>query len=136
MRYELSEGELIVTPSTSYFHNEIRRHFNTRLRAFVESHGLGEVTSATDVKLVGETVRRPGKRRDPLGSGPMDSSGRLTAQKGCASRRPATRGAVTSGIMNMDYIVCDRDVFEGELNRAVVNESQGRHNQLQELAAP
>ena len=59
MRYELSEGELIVTPSASYFHNEIRDHLNTRLRAFVESRRLGGVTSGTDVKLVGETVRRP-----------------------------------------------------------------------------
>jgi Uma2 family endonuclease len=24
MRYELSEGQLIVTPSASFFHNEIR----------------------------------------------------------------------------------------------------------------
>jgi len=59
MWYELSEGELIVTPSASYFHNEIRDHLNARLRAFVETQGLGGVTSETDVKLVGETVRRP-----------------------------------------------------------------------------
>ena len=32
-----------------------------------------------------------------------------------------------------DYIICDRNIFEGELNRAVVNESQGSHNQLQGL---
>jgi Uma2 family endonuclease len=59
MRYELSEGELIVTPSASFFHNKTRDYLNARLGAFVESHGLGEVTSETDVKLVGETVRRP-----------------------------------------------------------------------------
>jgi Uma2 family endonuclease len=59
MRYELSEGELIVTPSASFFHNEIRDYFNAKLRAFVEIPRLGEVTSETDVKLVGETVRRP-----------------------------------------------------------------------------
>jgi Uma2 family endonuclease len=59
MRYELSEGELIVTPSASFFHNEIRDYLNRRLRAFVQSQGLGEVTSETDIKLVGETVRRP-----------------------------------------------------------------------------
>jgi Uma2 family endonuclease len=59
MRYELSEGELIVTPSASFFHNEIRDYLNARLRAFVESRRLGGVTSETDVKLVGETVRRP-----------------------------------------------------------------------------
>jgi Uma2 family endonuclease len=59
MRYELSEGELIVTPSASFFHNKLRDYLNARLGVFVESHGLGEVTSETDVKLVGETVRRP-----------------------------------------------------------------------------
>ena len=31
-----------------------------------------------------------------------------------------------------DYVVCDRNVFEHDLNKAVVNESKGRHNQLQE----
>jgi Uma2 family endonuclease len=59
MRYELSEGELIVTPSASFFHNRICDHLTAQLGAFVESHGLGEVTSETDIKLVGETVRRP-----------------------------------------------------------------------------
>jgi Uma2 family endonuclease len=59
VRYELNEGELIVTPSASAFHNEIRDDFNARLRAFAKSHKLGLVTSETDVKLVGETVRRP-----------------------------------------------------------------------------
>ncbi len=59
VRYELSEGELIVAPSSSAFHNEVRDDFNARLRAFVKSHRLGLLTSETDVKLVGETVRRP-----------------------------------------------------------------------------
>ena len=31
-----------------------------------------------------------------------------------------------------DYIICDRNVFAGQMNQAVVNESQGSHNQLQE----
>jgi Uma2 family endonuclease len=59
VRYELSEGELIVTPPANYFHNELRDHLNARLRGWVESKGLGGVTSETNVKLVGETVRRP-----------------------------------------------------------------------------
>ena len=59
VRYELSEGELIVTPSASAFHNNIRDDFNARLRAFTKSHKLGLVTSETDMRLVGETVRRP-----------------------------------------------------------------------------
>jgi parallel beta-helix repeat protein len=34
-----------------------------------------------------------------------------------------------------DYIFCNRNIFEGDLNKALVNESQGSHNQLQEPAA-
>jgi Uma2 family endonuclease len=59
VRYELSEGELIVTPSPNLFHNEMRDEFNARLRAFVKSHKLGRVVSEMDFKLVGEVVRRP-----------------------------------------------------------------------------
>src|SRR5690348_3830527 len=60
VRYELSEGELIVTPSPNYFHNKIRDEFNALLRAFVKSEKLGgSVISEMDFKLVGETVRRP-----------------------------------------------------------------------------
>jgi Uma2 family endonuclease len=58
-RYELSEGDLIVTPSANYFHNRTRDWFNVRLLPFVESRKLGALTSETDFKLVGETVRRP-----------------------------------------------------------------------------
>jgi len=59
VRYELSEGELIVTPSPSLFHNDLRDELNSRLRAFAKYHNLGRVTSETDTKLVGEVVRRP-----------------------------------------------------------------------------
>jgi Uma2 family endonuclease len=59
VRYELSDGQLIVTPSASYFHNGVRDRLNASLRAFVEARNLGGVTSETDVKLVGEVVRRP-----------------------------------------------------------------------------
>jgi Uma2 family endonuclease len=59
VRYELSEGELIVTPSPSYFHNEIRDEFNARLRAFVKKQKLGGVTSETDMQLADDVVRRP-----------------------------------------------------------------------------
>ena len=58
VRYELSEGELIVTPSANYFHNRIRDRFN-RLLALVETQNLGSVISEMDFKLVGEVVRRP-----------------------------------------------------------------------------
>lgn len=59
VRHELSEGELIVSPSSSAFHNRIRDQFNARLSAFVDRRQLGLVTSETDVKLAGDTVRRP-----------------------------------------------------------------------------
>ena len=58
-RYELSEGELIVTPSASYIHNRIRDRLNALLRSFVEGRTLGGVVSEMDFKLTGETVRRP-----------------------------------------------------------------------------
>lgn len=59
VRYELSNGELIVTPSPTYFHNEIRDRVNSSLRTFVVPRKLGGVTSETDMILVGEVVRRP-----------------------------------------------------------------------------
>jgi Uma2 family endonuclease len=59
VRYELSGGKLIATPSSSLFHNEIRDELNARLRAFVRSQKLGGVTSGTDMMLADDTVRRP-----------------------------------------------------------------------------
>lgn len=59
VRHELSNGELIVTPSSSHVHNKIRDRLTARLDAFNEAAKLGEVTSETDLKLVGETIRRP-----------------------------------------------------------------------------
>ncbi len=59
VRYELSDGELIVTPSSNYFHNEIRDEFNGRLRAFLKAHQIGIVISETDVQIGETTVRRP-----------------------------------------------------------------------------
>jgi Uma2 family endonuclease len=59
LRYELSNGELIVTPSASHFHNKVRDRFTARLQAFLDQKTLGEVSAETDVKLVGEVIRRP-----------------------------------------------------------------------------
>src|SRR5258706_10153823 len=59
LRYELSEGELIVTPSPNFIHNEIRDRFNSRLRAYLDSRKVGSVTSETDMKLARNIVRRP-----------------------------------------------------------------------------
>jgi len=59
VRYELSEGELIVSPSANYFHNQIRDEFNSRLRVFVKEQKLGGVVSEMDFQLGDDTVRRP-----------------------------------------------------------------------------
>jgi Uma2 family endonuclease len=59
VRYELSEGDLIVSPSPNYFHNRIRDRFNVRLLPFVEARGLGSVISEMDFQLGEDTVRRP-----------------------------------------------------------------------------
>lgn len=59
LRYELSNGELIVTPSASYYHNRKRDDFNSRLWAFVKEHKVGEVTCETDLILACDVVRRP-----------------------------------------------------------------------------
>jgi Uma2 family endonuclease len=59
VRYELSNGELIVTPSSTHYHNRKRDDFSSSLWAFVKERKLGEVTCETDLILVGETVRRP-----------------------------------------------------------------------------
>lgn len=59
VRYELSEGELIVSPSPNYIHNQIRDEFNSRLRAFVKEKKLGGVVSEMDFQLGEDTVRRP-----------------------------------------------------------------------------
>ncbi len=59
VRYELSNGELIVTPSSTGLHNKIRDLLTVRFYAFPDLGKLGEVTSETDMRLVGEVVRRP-----------------------------------------------------------------------------
>ncbi len=59
MRYELSEGELIVTPSADFFHNKTRDRLNSRFQTFLDAHPIGEVISEMDVRLGEGIVRRP-----------------------------------------------------------------------------
>ena len=59
VRYELSGGELIVTPSPMMFHNNIRDEIGFSLREFARRHKLGHVTMETDFQLGENTVRRP-----------------------------------------------------------------------------
>jgi len=58
-RWELSHGELIVTPSATLRHNEIRDRVNVLLRTFPEIRKLGVVCSELDTRLAEDTVRRP-----------------------------------------------------------------------------
>jgi Uma2 family endonuclease len=57
--YELDEGELLVTPSPTIEHNEIRFRIHRALRDFSKNHQLGYVTGETDFLLGPDTVRRP-----------------------------------------------------------------------------
>lgn len=59
VRYELSDGELVVTPSPRHFHNRTCYRFADRLEDYLETHPIGIVTSETDVKLGEATVRQP-----------------------------------------------------------------------------
>ncbi len=58
-RYELSEGELIVSPSSTAKHNVIRDRLTVAISNFLNLHPLGFLTSETDVWLGERTVRRP-----------------------------------------------------------------------------
>ncbi|HXJ93594.1 MAG TPA: Uma2 family endonuclease [Terriglobia bacterium] len=59
VRCELSEGELIVSPSPMLFHNLIANRINLPLTGFVHQNRLGEVVMETDFQLTEDTVRRP-----------------------------------------------------------------------------
>lgn len=60
VKYELNEGELVtVSPSPRLLHNRVRDEIGFRLREYVQSRGLGEVTMETDFKLSEGTIRIP-----------------------------------------------------------------------------
>src|ERR1044071_10402177 len=59
-RYELFDGELLVTPVPSWLHQRLVRAFYDRLVPYVRAHDLGEVLfSPADVPLDGEQVAQP-----------------------------------------------------------------------------
>ncbi len=58
-RYELDEGELLMTPPPTVLHNRIRDRIFLGLREFVNNQDLGEVMLEMDFRLGPMTVRRP-----------------------------------------------------------------------------
>lgn len=59
VRYELDEGELIVTPSPTARHNIVRYRLRRALTDFVQKHSLGLVLDETDFLLSPNTLRAP-----------------------------------------------------------------------------
>ncbi|HXU32696.1 MAG TPA: Uma2 family endonuclease [Thermoanaerobaculia bacterium] len=59
-RYELIEGELLMTPAPLMGHQRLSSRLHVRIGSFVERHGLGEVFAApTDVYLSPTNVVQP-----------------------------------------------------------------------------
>lgn len=59
VRYELDEGELILTPSPTPRHNLVYLRLWRVLAAFVEKHHLGVVITEVDFRLAEDVVRKP-----------------------------------------------------------------------------
>jgi Uma2 family endonuclease len=59
-RYELVHGELLVSPSPRWVHQRIVSRLQSRLFAFCERHGAGEVlTSPADISWGSDTLVQP-----------------------------------------------------------------------------
>ncbi len=59
LRYELDEGELILTPSPTPRHNIVRYRLRRALTDFVQANDLGLVLDETDFRLSASAVRKP-----------------------------------------------------------------------------
>lgn len=57
--YELDEGEPVLTPSPTPYHNIVSYRLRRALTDFVQTHRLGVVIGETDFRLTTSTVRRP-----------------------------------------------------------------------------
>lgn len=58
VRYELDEGEPILTPSPTLRHGLVSFRLRRMVAAFVEKHQLGVVTGEIDFRLSANTVRK------------------------------------------------------------------------------
>ena len=79
-RYELVDGELLVTPSPTLVHQRVARELMLVLHAYVKAHGVGEVLfSPSDVRLARELVVQPDLYVVPPGdNGPQPKNTRIT----------------------------------------------------------
>jgi Uma2 family endonuclease len=59
LRYELDEGELVLTPSPTPYHNIVRYRLRRALTDFIETRKMGLVIDETDFRLSTSTVRKP-----------------------------------------------------------------------------
>ncbi len=57
--YELVEGELVLLPSASPLHADVRGRLEHLLRSYFESHPIGVVLGEVDCRINEELVRRP-----------------------------------------------------------------------------
>jgi Uma2 family endonuclease len=58
-RYELDEGEVVLTPSPTPHHSIVCFRLRRALAEFVQGHQLGVVIGETDFRLAPRTVRKP-----------------------------------------------------------------------------
>ena len=78
-RFELVDGELLVTPAPGGLHQRLLLELAVILRAFVRAHGVGELRlSPSDVRLLPEVVMQPDlfvipndNGRRPIASAPV-----------------------------------------------------------------
>lgn len=59
VRYELDEGTLVMAPSPTWWHNDMRDYVANRLRQFLRTHPLGRVTVETEFRLAADVARTP-----------------------------------------------------------------------------
>jgi Uma2 family endonuclease len=76
-RYELLDGELLVTPAPGWGHQLAVLELATRLKAFVDRTRIGiAMTSPADIELVPQTIMQPDVFVVPRSATPNDTEGK------------------------------------------------------------